>query len=334
VRAVELDSHGPPSVLIVRDRPDPEPGPGQVLVDVLAAGVNFPDILVVAGTYQVLPPLPFSPGKEVSGTVTALGQGVDDPALAVGARVVAQVESGGYVERLVVPAAQVVPVPTGVDLVEAAALGLVGLTAWFGLGRRARAQPGETVLVTGAAGGVGLAAVQVAKVLGCRVVASAVPRSGREELLRAAGADVVVGAGADLRDAVLAATDGRGADVVVETVGGPTLGAALRATAWEGRVLVVGFASGEVPSVRAGLVLVKNLALVGLQVSDYRDREPAAVREALAALLALAAQRRFVLPPAARRSLEDAAAVLTEVGGGRLSGRVVLLPEPSSRPGE
>ncbi|HYH31734.1 MAG TPA: NADPH:quinone oxidoreductase family protein [Pseudonocardia sp.] len=330
MRAVVVESFGGPEVLVVRDLPPPVPDAGEVVVDVHAAGVNFPDLLVVGGTYQILPPLPFSPGKEVAGIVRELGAGVTG--LHPGQRVVAQLEHGGYRECVAVPAAQVVPVPDGVDLVEAAASGLVELTAHFALVRRAGLRPGETVLVTGAGGGVGRAAVQIAKALGARVLAAVRPGARAvddpaDDPADHPGADHVLAVEpAQLRDRVRDLTGGRGADVVLESVGGDVFRAALRATAWEGRVVVIGFASGAIPEVKAGHLLVKNVSVLGLQVSDYRDREPAAVREVLEQLLRWHADGTLRTRVAGTHRFEDAARALDAVRVGGTGGRIVLTP--------
>jgi NADPH:quinone reductase-like Zn-dependent oxidoreductase len=305
---------------------DPVATPGTVLIDVAAAGVNFPDVLVVAGTYQILPPRPFTPGKEVAGTVRAVGDGVTS--LRTGDRVLAQVEHGGYAELVAAPADQVVLLGDGIPDVEAAALGLAALTAHVALRRRARLQPGETVLVTGAGGGVGAAAVQLAKAWGATVIAVA-RDADRAAVSTAQGADHALVAGPDLRNEVRALTAGRGADVVVETVGGEVFTQALRATAWEGRLVVVGFASGEVPILKAGHLLVKNMSVLGLQVSDYRDREPETLRAAFDDLLALHAEHRLAVPVARTYPLDRAGDALADVQRGGLSGRVVLTCRPT-----
>ena len=322
MRAVVVERFGAPEVLVVRDVPPPAAGPGEVVVDVHAAGVNYPDLLVVGGAYQFLPPLPFTPGKEVAGVVGEVGAGVSG--LEPGQRVLAQVEHGGYQERLAVPAAQVVPIHDDIGFPEAAAFGLVHLTSHFALVRRARLQPGETVLVTGAGGGVGAAGVQLAKAFGARVIAVVRDGSG-VAAAHALGADHVLPVDpAGLRDRVRDLTGGRGADVVLESVGGEVFRAALRATAWEGRIVVIGFASGEIPEIKAGHVLVKNISVLGLQVSDYRDREPGAVREVLAELLQLHADGRLRVPLAATFPLEDAAKALDALRAGAVGGRIAL----------
>lgn len=332
MRAALVESFGPPENLVAGEAPDPVVGAGEVLVEVAAAGVNFPDVMVVAGTYQILPERPFSPGKEVAGTVRALGPGVDR--LAVGDRVLAQIEHGGYAELVAVPEAQVVALPAGVPFVDAAAFGLGAITAHFALVRRAQLRPGEVVLVTGAGGGVGSAGVQIAKALEATVIAVA-QDDERAALARSQGADHVVLAGPSLRDQVLALTGGRGADVVLETVGGDVFAQSLRATAWEGRLVVIGFASGDVPLIKAGHVLVKNLSVMGLQVSDYRDREPASVRTAIEHLLDLYVEGRLTVPVARTYPLEEAGRALAAVQAGRVAGKVVLTLDgahPSTSP--
>ncbi len=221
MRAALVKEFGPPSSLVVEDVPDLVPGPGEVVIEVGAVSVNFPDILVVEGTYQNLPERPFSPGKEAAGRVKAVGEGVER--VRVGQRVLALVEFGGYAEQLRVPEELVMELPDAMSYESAAAAGLVYSTAYFGLLRRGQMKPGETVLVTGAGGGVGSAGVQLAKVYGARVIALA-QDAAKAELARRQGADVVLTSTPEtLRDDLLAATDGRGVDVVLEMLGGDFL---------------------------------------------------------------------------------------------------------------
>jgi NADPH:quinone reductase len=329
MRAALVERFGAPETLAVREVPDLSPAAGEVLVEVAAAGVNFPDVLVVAGSYQFLPDLPFTPGKEIAGTVRAVGPGVQR--VRAGDRVFAQVEHGGYAEQVLVAEPQVVALPDGVPFTVAAAFGLSAITAHFALLHRARLQPGETVLVTGAGGAVATAGVQLAKALGARVIAVARDER-RAELARRHGADAALVFGPRLRDEVRQLTGGRGADVVLELVGGDVFAQALRATAWEGRLVVIGFASGEVPSLKAGHVLVKNMALLGLQVSDYRDRDPESVRAALEQVLNLYREGRLEVPIGHAYPLEQAGSALTAVQAGGLTGRVVLELRPDGRP--
>lgn len=322
VRAVQVHAFDRP--VVVDDVPEPVAGPGEVVLDVHASGLNFPDLLVVTGRYQVRPPLPFSPGKEVAGVVRATGPGVTS--LDPGRRVLAQMEYGGYRERVAVPAAQCVALPEGMSCAEAGGFGLIHMTAHAALIRRARLAAGETVLVTGAGGGVGRATVTLAKALGATVIAVA-----RDDRRRAAaleqGADHALVADPErLRDQVRGRTGGRGADVVVESVGGALFDACLRCVAWEGRLVVVGFAGGDIPSVPAGYLLVKNIAVLGLQGSDYRDREPGYLRDMLTELLDLHTRGRLPSPVEAVYPLDEAAAALTRLEQGGLTGRLVLGP--------
>ena len=281
MKALLVREHGDfGRALVLDEAPDPVAKPGEVLVDVRAASVNFPDLLVIAGTYQKLPPRPFSPGKDLAGVVASTGAGVTT--CKVGDRVCAQIEFGAYAEKCIVPELNCHVLPSSMSYVEAAAMGLTYLTAHFALVERGRFQAGESVLVTGAAGGVGLAAVQVAKALGARVVA-AVSSADKATLVLANGADHVVRTDVpdireSLRRQVYDAVGRQGVDLVVDAVGGDIFDASLRAIAWSGRLVVVGFAEGRIPEIKAGYLLVKNIALIGLQFSDYRDREPRKVR--------------------------------------------------------
>lgn len=321
-RAAVVREFGAPDGISVETVHVPEPGPGEVLIEVRAAGVNFPDLMVVDGTYQNLPDLPFSPGKEVAGGVAAVGVGVTG--FEGGERVMAQMEYGGYGERVVAGAANTVPIPPEMGFEEAAAFGLTHLTAHFALVRRAGLLPGETVLVTGAAGGVGSAGVQVARALGATVIATASTGEKRAFALELGAEHAIAPEPEGFKERVMELTGGNGADVILETVGGDVFDACMRAIAWEGRLVVVGFAGGRVPTVKAGLVLVKNMSVVGLQVSDYRDREPESVRGALKEMLGLYADRRLKVPIAASYPLEAVARALEEVRRGEVRGKVVL----------
>jgi NADPH2:quinone reductase len=289
MRALLVRQHGPLHNLRLEELPDPRPGPEEVLIDVQAASVNFPDLLVIGGTYQNLPPLPFVPGKDMAGTIAAVGANVSS--FKEGERVMAQVEYGAYAERAVAPAGNCHRLPSRMSYAEGAAMGLTYLTAYFALVERGGLQAGEVVLVTGAAGGVGVATVQLAKALGATVLA-AVSDESKAAVARASGADHIVRTDAavlrdSLRQQVFDSVGKRGADLVIDSVGGDVFDASLRAIAWCGRLVTVGYASGRIPEVKAGLLLVKNISLIGLQISDYRDRAPAKVRRAQAELFAL-----------------------------------------------
>lgn len=289
MKAVVVHEFGPPETIRVEDFPTPRPADDQVLVDVHAAGVNFPDILVMGGKYQILPPRPFVPGKECAGVVAAVGASVTT--CKPGDRVLAWMEYGAFGEQAVASQNNCFVLPPSMSFEEAACFGLVYQTAHFALAKRAQVQPGEVVLVTGATGGVGLAAVQLAKAMGAVVVA-AVSTPDKAEVARRCGADHVVDTSAanlrdSLRDQLRQATGARMADVVIEQVGGEVFDASLRALAWSGRLAVVGFAGGRIPEVKANYLLVKNIAVLGLQISDYRDHHPAEMRRVMTALLDL-----------------------------------------------
>ncbi|HVQ59650.1 MAG TPA: NADPH:quinone oxidoreductase family protein [Solirubrobacterales bacterium] len=322
MRAVVLREFGSPASLTVEDVPDPKAGPGEVLIDVEACGVNFPDLLVVQGKYQTLAEPPFSPGKEVAGRVAAVGDGVTSPQ--PGERVMAQLEYGGYSEQVVVPAGTCCPIPDEVPSPDAAALGLVYLTAHLGLMRRAHLQPGEWVLVTGAGGGIGSAGVQLARALGGRAIAVGETEEQRALALEQ-GAEHAFDADPEaLRDRVREATDGHGADVVLEAVGGSLFAACVRCIAWEGRIVVIGFAGGEIPRIHAGHVLVKNMAVLGLQSSDYFSRDPEGVRATQEELLALYRDGAIRAEVAATHPLEQAANALLAFEQGQMRGKLVL----------
>jgi NADPH:quinone reductase len=280
LKALLVREHGPIETLALTEAPDPVPEAGEVLIDVRAASINFPDLLVIGGTYQKLPARPFSPGKDLAGVVAAVGEGVTT--CKPGDRVCAQVEYGAYAEKCLVPHLNCHIMPQTMTYVDGAAMGLTYLTAHFALVERGAYRRGETVLITGAAGGVGLATVQVAKALGATVIAS-VSSEQKAALVRRHGADHVVRTDVpelrdELRTQIHEAVGKQGVDLIIDSVGGDVFDASLRGLAWSGRLVVVGFAAGRIPEIKAGYLLVKNIALIGLQFSDYRDREPEKVR--------------------------------------------------------
>ena len=324
--AMRVHAHGEPAVLTLDQVPRQAPGPGEVAIRVQAAGVNFPDLLVVAGTYQVLPPCPFIPGKEVAGTVTSVGPGVAD--LVPGDRVMAQLEHGGYATGVVAPASATWRIPDGMTFEHAAAMGLVYQTAWFALIERGGFTPGQTVLVTGAAGGVGLAAVQLVHAMGGTAIAG-LRGDAQAEALRANGASHVVDlSGPDprntIREQVHGLTGGRGVNLVIEQVGAAVFEGAIRSLAWCGHLVVVGFAGGGIPMIKANYLLLKNITVSGLQWSDYRDRVPEQVADAQKAMFDLYAANK--LKPVIQQcfELEQAALALAAVQKGGNLGKVVL----------
>jgi NADPH2:quinone reductase len=326
MRAIIVDEFGPPERLRVAEVPPPRPGPDEVLVEVHMAPVNYVDLLVVGGTYQSLPARPFIPGKGPTGIVTALGPGVTAPH--VGDRVLAMAEEGGYAELVVVPAVQCYRLPPRMSFIDAASISLVYDTAWFALRERARVAPGETVLVLGGSGSVGHAAVQLAHAGGARVLAG-ISRPERAAVVRAAGAEAVIDLSSEnlretLREQVWAATDRRGADVILDPLGGDVFTAALRALAWCGRLVVIGFAAGSIPTIKANYLLLKNIEVSGLQVSDYRKRRPTQMAACFGEIFELYEQGRIKPAPAEVFPLDRAGEALAAVRDRRLSGRAVL----------
>ena len=326
MKAVVAHAFGAVETLRLQDWPDPVPGPGEVVVDVMAAGVNFSDLLVIGGRYQVLPTLPFIPGEEAAGIVSSVGEGVHT--CAVGDRVLALVESGAYGERLLAPQASCFVLPREMSFLEAAGFALAFQTAHFALVDRANLQPGEVVLVTGAAGGVGLACVQLAKALGARVLAGA-STADKGHIARAAGADAIVDlSGPDLRnsirDDVRALTDGKGADVVLEVVGGDAFEGAFRSLAWRGRLVAIGFAGGRIPSIAVNRILLRNVSVAGLHSSDYRERHPEWMRRVQSELFVLYERGLLRTEPAGSYPLEEAPRAMAELRDRRAKGKIVL----------
>jgi NADPH2:quinone reductase len=328
MRAIVVDRFGPTERLRVGEVAEPVPGPDEVLVTVHAAPVNYVDLLVVGGTYQFLPPLPLIPGKGPAGVVTGLGHEVTN--LRVGDRVLAMAEQGGYAEAVAVRADHCYRLPAAMSFTEAASLSLVYDTAWFALRERARLETGETVLVLGASGGVGQAAVQLARALGAQVLAGIV-RPERAASVRAAGADAIIDlSAADLRDSlraqVYAVTEGRGADIILDPLGGRIFEAAVRALAWRGRLVVIGFAAGAIPIIRTNYLLLKNIEISGLQISDYRKRRPTQVAVCFAEIFSLYEQGKIRPASATTFPLARAGEALAAQGDRRIAGRAVLQP--------
>lgn len=269
------------------DMPIPAPGPGEVLVEVKAAGLNFADSLMCAGKYQVKPPVPFVPGLELAGMVTALGQGVDN--LKPGQRVMAVVDHGAFAASALCKAADVFPIPEGLGFQQAAGFPIAYGTSYGALVWKARLQPGETLLVHGAAGGVGLTAVEIGKALGARVIATA---GGPDKcaIALAHGAEAAIDYKAeDIRERVKALTGGKGADVVYDPVGGDVFDASLRAVNWNARIVIIGFAGGRVPAIPANILLVKNVDALGFYWGSYRQHRPDLLAAGFAALSGMAA---------------------------------------------
>ncbi|MGH7296248.1 MAG: NADPH:quinone oxidoreductase family protein [Polyangiaceae bacterium] len=327
MKALVCRAYGPVDSLAIGELPDPKPVAGQVVVGVRACGVNFPDLLVVQGKYQFKPPPPFAPGGEVAGVVEAVGTGVEG--LSPGDRVLAMSISGGMAEKLVADASQVVRLPEGVDFVSASCVATAYGTTLYALRDRANLQKGETLLVLGAAGGVGLAAVQIGKRMGARVIAAA-STAEKLETCRRHGADLLINyATEDMKARVKALTDGAGADVVYDPVGGPHTEAVLRATAWNGRVLVLGFTAGDIPRVPTNLLLLKGCALVGVFWGMALVRERARLMSQLDEILGWVNDGSLKPHVHAKFPLERAIDALREVEQRRVQGKVVVQMGPS-----
>ena len=324
MKAIICGEWGGPETLQLLDVATPEPGPKQVRVRVAAAGVNFPDVLIIQKKYQVQPTLPFSPGAEIAGTVTAVGSEVKG--LSVGMPVAALCGTGGFAEECVVDAALCMPLPPNVPMPLAASLVLAYGTSWHALRDRAALQAGETLLVLGAAGGVGLAAVEIGKAIGARVIAAA---SSAEKLsvCREHGADECIDySQEDLREALKRFTGGKGVDVVFDPVGGAFSEAAFRAIAWRGRHLVIGFADGNVPALALNLALLKGASLVGVFWGEFAKREPQNNAAGIKEILGWIA--KGVLKPCISRqySLADAPQALMDMAARKVIGKVVVVP--------
>jgi NADPH:quinone reductase len=323
MKALLCRSFGPVDSLKLEEVPDPKPVAGEVLVGVRACGINFPDTLVVQGKYQFKPAFPFSPGGEVAGLVEAVGSGVTD--VKVGDRVVAMGPAGGMAEKFVADVSKVIPMPDGIDFVTAACLPTAYGTTLHALRDRAQLRAGETLLVLGAAGGVGLSAVQIGKRMGARVIAAA---SSAEKLAicRENGADDVIDYQTeDLKERVKVLTGGAGANVIYDAVGGKYSEPALRATAWEGRFLVIGFAAGDIPRIPLNLTLLKGCSIIGVFWGMAMMREPLRGRGQLRELLAWAADGSLKPHVHARYPLERALDALRDIEQRRVRGKAVVI---------
>jgi len=321
MRAVVVDRFMPPSELRVSEAPEPVTSDSGVLVDVRAAGCNFFDTLIVEGKYQEKPPFPFSPGGEIAGIVSEVGARV--PGVARGDRVMAYLGHGGFAERVVADSDALVPIPEGMTFEEAAGFPVVYGTAYSAVVQRGQTRPGETVVVTAASGGVGLAAVQIAKAVGACVIALA--SGDKLDVAKRAGADVAI----DYRrdgwvDALGAATNGRGADVIIENVGGDVFDGCSKHVAWAGRIVIVGFASGKIPEVRMNRVLLKHISLVGVHWGPSRRHELETVRQGFRALAELYREKKVAPVIWKTFPLEKVADALALLGGRQSVGKIVL----------
>lgn len=323
MKAVLCKQYGPPESLVVEEIASPLPGPGQVVVEVHASAANFPDTLAIQGRFlsQFQRSLPFSPGGEAAGTVKKLGDGVEG--LAIGDRVFVNSGGGGFAEEVVADAANLIPLPDGVPMVVGASLVIAYGTTIHALRDRARLRSGETLLVLGAAGGCGLAAVELGKLMGARVIAAA-SSADKLALCMQHGADETINyAEEDLRERVRALTAGSGVDVVYDTVGGAYTEPALRALAWDGRLLVIGFTAGDIPRPPLNLVLLKSSTIVGVYYNHWSQREPDQYRADLHELLKWIDEGR-VRPKITTYPLEEAARALRSLSDRRSVGKVVV----------
>lgn len=324
MRALICEKFDQPEALTVQERPDPIPGPGEVVLEVKAAGVNYPDALMVMGQYQVKPPLPFVPGAEAAGIVTGVGAGVEQVQL--GQRVVAFTGLGAFASHLKAPASAVIPLPESLPFEVAAGLPLAYGTAMHALTDRAQLQAGETLFVLGASGGVGLAAVMIGKALGAKVIAG-VSTAQKAEVARQHGADeVILYSSEDLRTRLKLLTAGEGPNVIFDPVGDQYAEAAFRSIAWEGRYLVIGFAGGEIPKLPLNLPLLKGASVVGVFWGEFAKRDPAGNSrnfQQLAAWIATGEVRPLV---SATYSLADAPKAMRDLLERRVTGKVVIVP--------
>lgn len=327
MRSYRVWKPGSSKALRIDDLPNVSPSEDEIVVDVETAAVGFVDTLVVSGRYQTIPTVPFTPGKEFAGTVRAVGAGVAD--CAIGDRVAAYVPNGAFAEQAVAKLGEFYPVPDDVPIDRAALLCGAYLTAYFALIERGQFKRGDTVLVGGAGGAIGIAAVQIAKALGAHKVIGVFRSVVDKDAILEAGVDAAIElSGPDLREAVrsqvLAATDGHGADVVLDPIGGEFLTAALRATAWCGRLVVIGFAAGDIPTVKVNYLLLKNIAAVGFDLSQYRRRAPDRMKAVQAELFDL--WRQGLLRPRVARqfTFEGIPDALEFVANGRTGGRALI----------
>ncbi|SNS58915.1 NADPH2:quinone reductase [Noviherbaspirillum humi] len=325
MKAILCKQWGAPETLVVEELPDAVPAAGQVAIDVQAAGVNFPDVLIIQNKYQFKPELPFTPGSELAGVVRAVGEGVI--AFKPGDKVMAFVSQGAFSQQISVAQNLVMPMPPGLDFDTAAAVTLTYGTSHHAVVDRAALQPGETMLVLGAAGGVGLAAIEIGKALGARVIAAA---STDEKLAvcKAHGADATINyATQDLREAIKEATGGKGPDVIYDPVGGVYAEPAFRSIGWRGRYLVVGFANGEIPRLPLNLALLKGASLVGVFWGDFARREPKKHMAAMQQLMGWMAEGKIKPHISHRYALAETSQALNDMAARKVTGKVVINPQ-------
>jgi NADPH2:quinone reductase len=324
VRAVVVDRWMEPSDLAVSEVPEPEVGAGALKVDVRAAGCNFFDILMIQGEYQVKPPFPFIPGADIGGVVREVGGGVEG--FAAGDPVLASPGLGGFAEVVVTPADSAFRLPADMSFAEGAALPIIYPTSYAGLVHRAGLTPGEDLLVHAAAGGVGLSAVQIGKALGARVIAT-VGGPDKVAIARQNGADEVIDyREEDFAERVMALTGGKGADVIYDSVGGDVFDRSLKCIAWNGRLLVIGFASGRIPEVKTNRILLKNIAVTGLHWGAHQKKDPARVSETFEALFELYAAGKIAPVIYKTYALDELPLALRDLMSRKTYGKLIVAP--------
>ncbi|WP_339513904.1 NADPH:quinone oxidoreductase family protein [Pseudomonas sp. RL_15y_Pfl2_60] len=322
MKAVLCKAFGPAETLVVEETANPQAKKNEVIINVHCAGVNFPDTLIIEGKYQFKPPFPFSPGGEAAGVVSSVGEKVSH--LKVGDRVMALTGWGSFAEQVAVPSYNVMPVPKSMDFPSAAAFGMTYGTSMHALKQRANLQPGETLLVLGASGGVGLAAVEIGKAMGAKVIAAA-SSAEKLEVAKAAGADELINySDSNLKEEVKRLTGGQGADVIYDPVGGDLFDLAVRSIAWNGRLLVVGFASGRIPEVPVNLMLLKGASVVGVFWGSFAQRQPQDNLANFQQLFAWHAEGKLKPLVSETFPLEKAADAINLLGQRKAVGKVVV----------
>lgn len=322
MKAILCKELGSPEKLVLENVDDPVPGEGEVLVDIHAAGINYPDLLLIQGKYQAHPSLPFCPGRDAAGVVSALGEGVEG--CAIGDRVIAYIPIGSFAEKAAVPVTRVIPMPASLDFATAAGIITTYSTSYHALVQRAELKSGETLLVLGAAGGVGLAAVELGRAMGAYVIAAA-STSEKLAIAREAGADAAINyLDEDLKPRIKELTKGRGVDVVYDPVGGAFSEQALRATNWDGRFLVVGFAAGKIPMIPLNLPLLKGCRIVGVFWGAWTERDPAGQQKNFREILALISNGKLKPLISRELALEDYVEAFGSLSERRVMGKIVF----------
>jgi NADPH:quinone reductase len=324
MRAIVCKEWGGPEKLVLQTLPDLQPGVGEVVIDIAAAGVNFPDVLIIQNKYQVKPPLPFTPGAEVAGTVRAVGEGVKH--VKPGDAVAAMVGTGGFATQCVTKVENVMPLPPGLPMQVAAAFTLAYATSWHAVVDRAQLKAGETMLVLGASGGVGLAAVEIGKALGATVIACASTQE-KLDVCKAHGADALINYETeDFRGRIKELTGGKGPDVIYDAVGGKFAEPAFRSIGWRGRYLVIGFAAGDIPSLPLNLALLKGASIVGVFWGDFARREPKNNLAGMMQLLGWMKEGKIKPLISKTYTLEQVPQALNDMAARKVTGKIVVTP--------